>query len=100
VYEAFMMGSPNLFTNVKVIKNVGESSCLIIVNELFHKSSKQSSEICKSFKLWYPKYDLKILCKFGLSCTLKAFNDLSITFPLHIDTCPKHATFWIKNLTN
>jgi len=92
------MGSPNLFTNVKVIKNVGESSCLIIANELFHKSFKQSSEICKPFKLWYPKYDLKILYKFGLSCTLKTFNDPSISFPLQIHTRPKPATFWIKNL--
>jgi hypothetical protein len=94
-----MMGSRNLFTNVKVIKNVGKSSCLIIVNELFHKCSKQSNEICKPFKLWYPKYDLKILYKFGLSWTLKAFNGLSISFPLCIHTRPKPTIFWIKNLT-
>jgi hypothetical protein len=94
-----MMGSLNLFTNAKVIKNVGKSSCLIIVNELFHKSSKQSNEICKPFKLWYPKYDLKILCKFGLSWTLKALNGLSISFPWRIHTCPKPTTFWIKILT-
>jgi hypothetical protein len=62
-----MMGSLNLFTNVKIIKNVGKSSSFIILNELFHKSSKHSNEICKPLKICYLKYDLKTLCKFGLS---------------------------------
>ncbi len=43
------------------------------------------------------KYDLKILCKFGLSCISKVFNDPSLIFPLLIHTHPKPITFWIKN---
>jgi hypothetical protein len=41
---------------------------------------------------------LKILSKFGLSCTSKSFNDLPFNFPLHIHTHPELITFWIETL--
>jgi hypothetical protein len=41
---------------------------------------------------------LKILSKFGLSCTSNAFNDLPFNFPLHIRTHPELITFWIEIL--
>jgi hypothetical protein len=44
-------------------------------------------------------YDLKILFKFGLFHTLKAFNDLPFSFLLCIHIHPKPITFRIIFLT-
>jgi hypothetical protein len=41
---------------------------------------------------------LKILFKFGLSCTSKAFSDPPFSFPLHLCIHLEPITFWIEIL--
>jgi uncharacterized membrane protein len=95
VYRGLMKSYHNFFVNVKIKKNVESPSCLIITNKLFSKPFKHFGEIHKFLKLWYLKYDLKILFIVSLFHTSKVFNNLPHSFPLCINTNLKPIFFWI-----
>ncbi len=53
VSKILMRKSHILSANVKVTKNVGRPSCLIIANNFFHNLSKQLNELSKPYKSRY-----------------------------------------------